>query len=65
MEKYAPFPCEGPNKSKMCIAKFGAPALPEFLPVGTLIRAVPPEQQLTLVQTASPYLHPGLGEEGF
>lgn len=39
MEKYLPFPCEGPNKSKMCIAKLGAPALPEFLPVGTLIRA--------------------------
>lgn len=44
MGKYQPFPCEGPNKSEMCTAKFRAPAPTECLPVGTLIRAVPPKQ---------------------
>lgn len=60
MEKYLPFPCEGPNKSKMCIAKLGAPAPPEFLPVEHRSG-----QQLTWVRTASSYLHAGPGEEVF
>lgn len=48
---------------KCAQAKFGAPALTTFLPLGTLIRAVTHEQQLTLFQKASPYLSPELAEE--